>query len=157
MRIHTILTVVLLVAVRAASQDGPKLHAQAQCNFSDGTKIRVSYSHERQSYLFTTDRGLITIRGVRVPSGNYAVSTAKDEYNNWTLRMRKQIPKRGDGLPVLPMSIATKDLAVESFPVAFEQTGGSCKMYWRQNEYLVLSLEFTRENADIPVLNWVAR
>jgi hypothetical protein len=157
MRIRTILAFVLLLAFQAASQDGPKLPAQAQCKFSDGTKIRVSYSHERQSYLFTTDGGLITIRGVRVPSGDYAVSPAKDEYNNWTLRMRKQILKSGGGLPALPMSIATKELTVGSFPVVFEQTGGSCKMYWRQTEYLLLSLEFTRENADIPVLNWVVR
>lgn len=157
MRIRTILALVLLLAVRAASQDAPKLNAQAQCKFSDGTKIRVFYSHESQNYLFKTDGGLITIRGVRVPSGDYTISTAMDEYNHWTLRMRKLALKRGDGLPALPMSVATKELPVESFPVIFEQTGGSCKMYWRQNEYLLLSLEFTRGNADIPVLDLLGR
>jgi|KBSMisStandDraft_5_1062788.scaffolds.fasta_scaffold07390_4 hypothetical protein len=154
MRTRTILAFVLLLAVQAGSQAGPKRAAQAQCKFSDGTKIRVLYSQERQSYLFKTDEGLITIKGVRVASGDYTVSTAKDEYNNWTLRMRKPTLKSLGALPALTMSIATKELTSDSFPVVFEHTGGSCKMYWRQNEHLLLSLEFTRENADIPVLNW---
>ena len=143
----------LLLAVRAISQDGPPA-AQAQCKFSDGPKIRVSYSHERKVTLFRTDGSLITIKGIRVPSGDYAISTAQDEHNNWTLRMRKQVVKRGDDLPALPMSIATNGVAVDSFPVVFEQTGGSCKMYWKQNDFVLLALEFTRGNADIPVFNW---
>jgi hypothetical protein len=53
MRTQTILAFVLFLAVRAASQDAPKLPAQAQCKFSDGTKISVSYSYERKSYLFS--------------------------------------------------------------------------------------------------------
>jgi hypothetical protein len=113
----------------------------------------VSYSYERKSYLFTTDGSLVTIRGVRVPSGDYAVSTAKDQDNNWTLRMRKQILKTDDWvLPPLPLSVATKALPVGNIPVVFDQTGGSCMMYWRQKDSnSLLSLEFTRENTDMPV------
>ena len=152
MRIQTILTLVLLLAVRAASQDAPRGPAQVQCKFSDGTKITVSYSYERRSYQFTTDGSLITIRGVRVPSGDYAVSPAKDQDNNWTLRMRKQILKTDWVLPPLPMSVATKELPVGNLPVVFDQTGGSCMMYWRQKDSNpLLSLEFTRENTDVPV------
>ena len=155
MRTQTILAFALFLAVRAASQDAPKLPAQAQCKFSDGTKISVSYSYERKSYLFTTDGSLITIRGVRVPSGEYAISPAKDQDNNWTLSMRKQFLKTGDWvLPSLPMSVATKALPVGSLPVIFDQTGGSCMMYWRQKDSnSLLSLEFTRENTDMPVSN----
>jgi hypothetical protein len=153
MRTQKILAFALFLAVRAASQDAPKLPAQAHCKFSDGTKISVSYSYERRSYLFTTDGSLVTIRGVRVPSGDYTVSPAKDQGNNWTLRMRKQVLKTGDWvLPLLPMSVATKALPVEYLPVVFDQTGGSCMMYWRQKEWnSLLSLEFTRENTDMPV------
>jgi hypothetical protein len=152
MKVHTILAFAFLLAVRAACQDGPKLPAQAQCKFSDGTNIRVSYSYERHSYLFKTDGRLVTIKGIRVPSGDYAISIARNEYNSWTLRIRKEIPRKGDPvIPALPMSVAWEDLAGESFPVVFEQAGGSCKMYWRQNRYSTLSLEFTRENADLPM------
>ena len=106
-----------------------------------------------ESYLFTTDGSLVTIRGIRVPSGDYAVMRAKDQDNIWTLRMRKQVLKIGDRvLPPLPMSAATKALPVGNLPVVFDQTDGSCMMYWRQKESnSLLSLEFTRENTDTPV------
>jgi hypothetical protein len=153
MRTRTILAFALFLAVRAASQDAPRLPAQTQCKFSDGTKISMSYSYERKSYLFTTDGSLVTIRGIRVPSGDYAVSPARDQDHKWALRMRKQILKKGDWvLPPLPMSVATKALPVGSLPVVFDQTGGSCMMYWRQKDSnSLLSLEFTRENTDMPV------
>ena len=153
MRTQTILAFALFLAVQAASQDAPKLPVAAQCKFSDGTKVSLSYSYERESYLFTTDGRLVTIRGIRVPSGDYAVSPAKDQDNNWKLRMRKQILKTSDRvLPPLPMSVATKALPVGSLPVVFDQTGGSCMMYWRQKDSnSLLSLEFTRENTDMPV------
>jgi hypothetical protein len=155
MRAQAILAFALFLMVRAASQDAPRLPAQAQCKFSDGTKISVLYSYERRSYLFTTDGSLITIRGVRVPSGDYTFSPAKSQDNNWTLRMRKQVLKTGDwGLPPLPMSVATKALPVGSLPVVFDQTGGSCMMYLKQKDLnLLLSVEFTRENTDMPVEN----
>ena len=146
----------LLLAVQGVSQHRLP-PAQTQCRFSDGTKIKVSYSHERQSYLFRTDGGLITINGIRLPSGDYIISVAKDAYNNWTLRMRRSDAKRTDRLTALPLSMAaaTNGAAVDSFPFVFEQTGGSCKMQWKQNDYMSLALEFTRGNADVPLLNLV--
>lgn len=154
MRIGLILALALLLAVFAASQDVQKLPAQAECKFSDGTRITVSYSPERKSYLFTTNGGLITIGGIHVPSGDYDLSTAKGQDNNWTLMMKKQVPRAGDwAVPPLPMSLAGK-APVASFPVVFDQTGGSCMMYWRQKDSNTrLSLEFTRENGDLPVSN----
>jgi hypothetical protein len=150
MRTQTILALALFLAVRAGSQDAPKVPVQAQCKFSDGTTIAVAYSNERKSYLFTTDGSLVTIRGIRVASGDYAVSLTNDGDNKWALRMKKQILKSGDRvLPPLPMSVATRSFPAE-IPVAFDQTGGSCMMYWRRKSS-VLSLEFTRENTDMPV------
>ena len=153
MRTQTILAFALFLAVRAVSQDAPKLPPPAQCKFSDGTKISVLYSYERKTYLFTTDGSLVTIRGIRVPSGDYAVSPAKGQDNNWTLRIRKQFAKTGDwALEPLPMSVVAKALPGGSAPVVFDQTGGSCMMYWRQQDSnTLLSLEFTRENSDVPV------
>ncbi len=155
MRIQTVLAFAFFLSVRVFSQDGPRVGAQAQCKFSDGTRISVSYSDERKSYLFTTDGSLVTINGIRVPSGDYAISPAKDQDSGWTLRMRKQVMKTGDGLlPPLPMSRATKAPPAGSLPVVFDQTGGSCMMYWRQKDSnSLLSLEFTRENGDMPVSN----
>jgi hypothetical protein len=128
----------------------PKLPRQAECSFSDGSRIIVTYSDERKSYRFVTDGSLVTVNGVRVPAGDYAASPAKDSDNNWTLNMGKRIVEKGVWvLPSLPMSVATPVSAVEDFPIFFYQTGGSCTIYGRQkNSDTPLSLEFTKENAD---------
>ena len=152
MRAQTILALALFLAVRAASQEVPKPPRQAQCKYSDGTTITVTYSYERKSYLFTTDGTLVTVKGMRVPAGDYTVFPARNSDDTWTLVTRKQIVKAGDGsLPPLPMSMAAQASRVGSFPVSFDQTGGSCMMYWRQKSSVV-SLEFTKENADLPVV-----
>ena len=154
MRIQSILAfAVLCLAVRAASQDAPKLPTHVQCKFSDGTKTGVYYSNWLKTYVFLTNGSLVAIKGARVPSGNYAISPAKDEDNNWTLRMIKQVLKIGDRkLPPLAISVAKKALPVDSLPIVFDQTGGSCMMYWKQGDSVpLLSLEFTRENTDMPV------
>jgi len=153
MKASIILAFALFVAVRAASQEVPKPPTEAQCKFSDGSTITVTYSYERKSYRFATDGTLVTVKGTRVPAGDYAVFPAKDSDNHWILTMRKPILKAGDWvLPPLPMSIATPALPAGDFPVFFDQTGGSCTMYWRQrNSNTIPSLEFTKENADLPV------
>ena len=157
MRTRIILVFALLLAARADSQAAPKLPTEAECKFPDGTTIKVSYSSEHHSYLFRTDGGLVTIRGVRVLSGDYAVSLARDQDRHWTLRMRRQILKTGDSMvPPLPMSVVTKAVPAGNLPVVFDQAGESCMMYWRQNG-LLLSLEFTRENSDMPVSSGAVR
>jgi hypothetical protein len=150
MRAPTILAFALFVTVRAASQEAPPPR-QAQCKFSDGSTITVTYSIERKGYLFVTDGSLVTVNGVRVPAGDYTVSPAKESANDWTLKMSKPIMEKGTWvLPPLPMSsVATPALPVGKFPISFDQTGGSCTMYWTQKNFdRLLSLEFTKENAD---------
>ncbi len=150
MRARAILAFALFLTVRAAAQEVPKPPRQAQCRFSDGSTITVTYSYEGSGYLLFTDGSLVTVKGVQVPAGNYTMFPAKESDNDWTLKMSK--PTMGKGtwvLPPLPMSVATPALGVGDFPISFEQTGGSCTMYWSQKKSdTVLSLEFTKENAD---------
>jgi hypothetical protein len=155
MRAQVILAFALFLAVRSVSQELPNPPRQAQCRFSDGSTITVTYSYERRNYIFATDGSLVTVNGVRVPTGDYAVSPAKDSDNKWTLTMRKPIIGKGYWvLPPLPMSVATSALRRGNFPVFFDQTGGSCMMYWGEKKSdTVLSLEFTKENADLPVMD----
>lgn len=154
MRTWLVLASALLLAVGATSQQVPKSPAQAQCRFSDGSKITVTYSLDLQSYRLVTDGSLLAVKGVHVPAGDYAVSPAKDSAANWTLTMKKPIPNKGFRvLPPLPMSVAASSPG-SGFPVVFDQTGGSCMMYWSEKKSeVVLSLEFTKENADLPVVN----
>jgi len=144
----------MLLAVGAASQQGAKSPAQAQCRFSDGSKITVTYSPDLQSYRLVTDGSLLAVKGVHVPAGDYVVSPAKDSADGWTLMMKEPNTKKGYRvLPPLPMFVATSSPA-SGFPVFFDHTGGSCTMYWSEKKSeIVLSLEFTKENADLPVVN----
>jgi hypothetical protein len=153
MRANVFLAFTLFLAV-SASQEVPKSPAQAQCSFSDGSKITVTYSFGLKGYRFVTDGSLLAVKGVHVPAGDYAVSPAKDASDNWTFTMKKTIMKKGSWeLPPLPMSVATPS-PISGFPVFFDHTGGSCVMYWKDKKSdVVLSLEFTKENADLQVLN----
>ena len=152
MRPKAILVFALFLVVRAACQEVPQHSTDAQCSFSDGSKITVTYSLEQKGYRLVTDGSLVTVKGVHVPAGDYAVTLAKDSANNWTLTMKKTIMEKGLWvLPPLPMSAATAS-PVNGFPVFFGHTGGSCMMYWSEKKSgTVLSLEFTKENADLPV------
>ena len=152
MRPQAILAFALFLTVRAAAQEVPKPSRQAQCRFSDGSAITVTYSYERRGYLFVTDGSLVTVKGVQVPVGDYTIFPAKESDNDWALKMKKTIMGRGTWvLPPLSMSFATPASPVGDFPISFDQTGGSCMMYWSQKKPdTVLSLEFTKENADRP-------
>ena len=154
MRAQVILAFALFLAVSASAQDVAKSPAQAQCSFSDGSKITVTRSLDLKSFRFVTDGSLLAVKGIHVPAGDYAASPAKDSSNNWTLMMKKTIMKKGLWvLPPLPMSVATSS-PTSDFPVFFDHTGGSCMMYWSEKKSdVVLSLEFTKENADLPVVN----
>lgn len=154
MRTSLVLASALLLTIGATSQQVPRSPAQAQCIFSDGSKITVTYSPDLQSYRFVTDGSLVAVKGVHVPAGDYAVSPAKDSADNWTLMIKKPTMEKGVRvLPPLPMSVATSSPA-SGFPVFFDHTGGSCRMYWSDRKSdVVLSLEFTKENADLPVVN----
>lgn len=153
MRAQGILAFALFLAVSASAQE-PKSPTQAECSFSDASKITVIRSSDLKNFRFVTDGSLLAVKGIRVPAGDYAASPAKDSSNNWTLMMKKTIVKKGLGVvPPLPMSVATSSLTSE-FPVYFDHTGGSCMMYWSEKKTdVVLTLEFTKENADQPVDN----
>jgi hypothetical protein len=102
-----------------------------------------------------TDESLVTVNGIAVPSGNYVVSPSKDSHNNWTLTMKKLSgSKNGPSqLAPLPMSVSTSAYPIGNTAISFDQTGGSCTMFWgEENSNILLSLEFTERNTDIPVL-----
>jgi len=152
MTAKTILAFLFLLTLRTAAQEAPEPQRQAQCNFSDGRTITVTYFSERREYRLATDEDLVTVKGIGVPSGDYSVFPAKDSHNNWTLRMRKQTEKgRSSELPPLPMSVTTS-APVANFTVSFDHTGGSCVMHWGAEKFkILLSLEFTERNTDLPV------
>ena len=157
MRERAILALALLLTVRTVAHDGPKHPTQAKCKLSGGETITVMYSSERtRTFKLITDASLITIKGIGVPAGEYTVFPSRDsQNNNWTLTMRKQTEKdESSALPPLPMSVKSSTLPAGAFPVSFEQTGGSCMMHWSpEKSEVLLSLEFTVKNTDLPTLN----
>jgi len=153
MRAKTILILAMFLTFRAAAQDTPK--AQTQCRFPDGKTIRITNFSERVgSTQLATDESLVTVKGMSVPAGDYIVLPARDSHNNWTLTMRKKTGKRGSSqLPPVPMSATTPASPIENFTVSFDQTGASCTMHWgMEKSNILLSLEFTERNTDMPVL-----
>jgi len=153
MRAKTILILAMFLTFRAAAQDTPK--AQTQCRFPDGKTIRIKNFSERVgSTQLATDESLVTVKGMSVPAGDYIVLPARDSHNNWTLTMRKKTGKRGSSqLPPVPMSATTPSSPIENFTVSFDQTGASCTMHWEmEKSYILLSLEYTERNTDMPVL-----
>jgi hypothetical protein len=153
MRAKAILISAMFLTLRVAGQDTPK--AQTQCNFPDGKTIRITnVSQQAGSTELATDENLVTVNGISVLAGDYVVSPAKDAYNNWSLMMRKKAGK-GDSseLPPVPMSATTSASPIEKLKVSFDQTGASCKMRWGiEKSNILLSLEFTERNTDMPVL-----
>ena len=153
MTAKTILISAVLLTFQLAAQDTPK--AQTQCRFPDGKTIRITHiSQQAGSTELQTDESLVTAKGISVPAGDYVVSPAKDGYNNWSLMMTK---KAGNGnaseLPPVPMSAITSASPIDKLKVSFDQTGASCTMRWGvEKSNILLSLEFTERNIDMPVL-----
>jgi hypothetical protein len=106
------------------------------------------------NYLLATDESLVTVKGMSVPAGDYTVFPARDSHKNWALTMRKQTGKgQSLELPPVPMSVTTPALPLGNVTVSFDQTGGSCMMHWAsEKSNILLSLEFTKKNADLPVM-----
>jgi hypothetical protein len=154
MKAKTILAFVFFFTLRAAAQDVPKPQTQAQCRFSDGKTITVTYSSERRNYRLVTDENLVTVRGITVPAGDYTVVLAWNREDQWNLIMRTQTEKgQTRDLPRLPMSTTTSTLPVGNSRISFDQTDGSCMMHLgSEKANTLLSLEFTEKNTDLPVL-----
>jgi len=153
MRAKTVLIFSMFLTLRVAAQDTPK--AQSQCNFPDGKAIRITYSSDQAgSAQLTTDESFVTVKGINVPAGDYIVSPARDSHNNWTLTMRRKTGKGGPSqLPPVPMSATTAASPIENFKVSFDQTGASCTIHWgMEKSNVLLSLEFTERNTDMPLL-----
>ena len=153
MKIKMLLASVFFLALQGVSQDTPKPQTEAQCKFADGKKVTVTYSSEHGNYQLSTEENLITVKGINVPAGDYTIVRAGDRENQYNLIMRRQTSTgRSWDLPRLPLSATTSDSPVGNFPVSFDQTGGSCVMHWRSGSNLLLSLEFTEKNTDLPVI-----
>jgi len=148
----TILLALIFFAMGCASPAVAQSPTRAQCTFSDGTGVTVTYSLRHQGYRLSIHGPLVTTQGMSVPAGDYTANLEKDSNQHWTLKMMK--PLDGKRLFVVspPMSVTTAR-PNEDPEVSFDLTGGSCMMKLSQKKSeTVLSLEFTERNADIPVL-----
>lgn len=152
MKTAALLTLVLL-ATPGISQDAVSSPAHAQCTFSDGSTITVTYSPQQRQFRFSTREALLSVPGVSVPAGDYTASLASDSHGQWTLTMTKPIARKGLFVLAFPMAVTDSPTRAESSGVSFEQTGGSCVMQLNQEKSdTVLSLVFTKKNMDMAVL-----
>ena len=54
------------------------------------------------------------------------------------------------GSPAL--SVTPSIIPIKNFSISFDHTGGSCVMHWAfEDSNMLLSLEFTENNAELPV------
>lgn len=163
MRATAVLAFLVCLTPRVFPQEPGKTQAQAQCKFSDGNTLRVTHIAERKTYQLATDEDVLTVTGMRVPAGRYAILPVKDPGNgNWTMKMRSESAKGESAeLAPVPMSVIRSAASTQlepsarsggGFAVSFDQTGGSCMMHWRSDQpNMVLSVEFTERNTDLPV------
>lgn len=163
MRATVVLAFLMCLTLRLFPQELGKSQAEAQCKFSDGNTVKVTRIPERKTYELATNEDLLTVRGMSVPAGHYTVLPAKNPRNgSWALKMQSENAKgESRELPPVPMSVigsvASRQLEPSGFSggsstVSFDQTGGSCMMHWRSDQpNIVLSLEFTEKNTDMPV------
>ena len=151
MKAATILSLILF-AIGACSQDVAQSPTRAQCTFSDGTSIGVTYLLGHQRYRLLANGPLLTTQGMSVPAGDYTAHLEKDSHQHWILKLMK--PFDGKGVFILSPSMSvTTSAPIEDSEVSFDHTGGSCMMHLGQKKSdTVLSLEFTEKNADMPVL-----
>jgi len=156
MKAATILSLILF-AIGACSQDVAcqdvaQSPTRAQCTFSDGTSIGVTYLLGHQRYRLLANGPLLTTQGMSVPAGDYTAHLEKDSHQHWILKLMK--PFDGKGVFILSPSMSvTTSAPIEDSEVSFDHTGGSCMMHLDQKKSdTVLSLEFTEKNADMPVL-----
>ena len=143
----------IFFAMGAASQDVAQSPTRAQCAFSDGTSIIVTYSLGRQPYRLSINGPLVTTQGMSVPAGDYTANLEKDFHQHWTLKMMKPFDGKGLFIVSPPMSVTTSAPPIEDPQASFDHTGGSCMLHLSQKTPgTVLSLEFTERNADMPML-----
>ena len=154
MKANAVVAFPCLSAFQAASQDGPKAVREAQCKFSSGKMIAITFPAERTGTArLLTDGDLVTLKGINIFAGDYTGFPTRDAHNNWSFHMRTRSAKGQslDSAPV-PLSVTRSALPAGSFNISFDHTGGSCMMHWdSENSKVQLSLEFTEKNADLPL------
>jgi hypothetical protein len=128
MKTATFLTVIFF-AIGVASQDVAQSPTRAQCTFSDGTSIAVTYSLGHQRYRLSITGPLVTAQGTSVPAGDYTADLEKDSHQQGTLKMMKPFDGKGSFVVSPPMSVTTSAPPIEDPEVSFDHTGGSCMMH----------------------------
>jgi hypothetical protein len=155
MKSNAILAAVLFLVAQAVPQNTRKAQSEAECKFSGGRSIFVTYSLSERvgSTRLRTTEDLVT-DGINIPAGDYALHPTRDPRDNWSLEIAKLGTSKHLRLPsAAPLSATRPSSPVRGFKVTFDHTGGSCKMQWDSAESNVLfSLDFAAKNADIPVL-----
>ena len=154
MKSNVILAAVLFLVAQAVPQNTRKAQSEAECKFSGGRSILVTYSLSERvgSTRLRTTEELVT-DGINIPAGDYALHPTRDPRDNWSLEMTKLGTSKPPQLPSAPLSATRPSSPVRDFKISFDYTGGSCKMQWDSAESNVLfSLDFAAKNADIPVL-----
>ena len=149
MNAKAILTFLFFLSIRVFGQDVGQPQT-AECKFSDGNKITVTYSPERRNYRLSTNAPLIAV-GVTVPAGDYTLVRGWEREGYFLLLERDGHVlrlQRATGT-----SVSTLSLPQKKDPVSFISTGRSCTMQvaWEKSNTL-LSYEFTEKNTDLPVI-----
>jgi hypothetical protein len=150
-----ILALVCFFTSPAITQESPKHQKEAQCKFSDGKTITIMYSSERvPTATLATNEELVTVKGTKIPAGDYSIGPEKDSHNIWLLNVRKRIGKSESlDFVSLPLLVKQPTFPIGTFNISFDHTGGSCMMHWDSEISNVrLSLEFTEMNTDVPLI-----
>lgn len=130
--------------------------AKAECKFSNGKTIHVSYSSPRmrgrkiygglvpygkvwraganQATTFDTDANLV-VGGTNVPAGNYTLFALPNP-NSWKLIISKKTGEWGIPYPGaehdfarIPMQLSKLPSPLEDFTIHFDQSGDACTMH----------------------------
>src|SRR5690348_8753242 len=135
----------LLLTLRAGSQNSTNPQPEAQCKFSDGNKITVTYFPERRSYRLSTNEPVITV-GVTVPAGDYTLVRGWERGGHFLMLERDGHFLRLQKEP----GASTLSLQQKKDAVSFISTGRSCTMQLASEKSNTLfSLEFTEKNTDL--------
>jgi len=154
MRLKRVVLFACLFGLQAVSETVPESPREVRCQFSSGKTITITYSPERDGAArMATDEDVITVKGVMIAAGDYEVLPLRAPHNSWALAIKKRTPNGEASESVsMPMSVKPSAARVRGLSISFDHTGGSCMMHWLpEDSNVLLSLEFTEENADMPV------
>ena len=146
------LAFILFFALRTACQSAPKPQ-EAQCKFSDGKKIIVTYSPERRGYRLSTNEPLIIARGITVPAGDYTIVRGWERNGAFLILQKATETGEASQLLRIPMSASTPSVPQMKDDVSFVSSGGRCTMQLAsEKSNTLLSVELTEKNTDLPLI-----